>query len=80
MSWADLTTAIDIAAKKASLDNYRIVELPKLEDPFTQVMKELTGDVRERIIRHELSGSLHRNTVHMKELFEWRPDSGKVAF
>jgi protease-4 len=50
-----LNDAVDIAAKKAGLDNYRIVELPKQEDPFTQVMKELTGDVRERLIRKELS-------------------------
>ncbi len=50
-----LNDAIDIAAKKAGLDNYRIVELPKQEDPFTQVMKELTGDVRERLIRKEIS-------------------------
>lgn len=50
-----LTSAIDIAAQKAKLDNYRIVELPRLEDPFTQVMKEFTGDISERIIRQELS-------------------------
>ena len=50
-----LSTAIDIAAEKSGIDSYRIVELPKLEDAFTQVMKELTGDIRERIIRQELS-------------------------
>jgi protease-4 len=55
-----LSDAIRIAAEKADLDNYRIVDLPKLEDPFTQVMKELTGDVRERIIRHELADRYHQ--------------------
>ena len=49
-----LSTAIEIAAEKSGVESYRIVELPKLEDPFTQLMKELTGDVRERIIRHEI--------------------------
>ena len=50
-----LTAAVEIAAKKAKLDNYRLVELPALEDPIAQVMNLLTGDFKERVIRHELS-------------------------
>jgi len=51
-----LTTAIEIAANKANLDHYRLVELPKLEDPIDQIMKELSGNVKERLLRNELSG------------------------
>jgi protease-4 len=51
-----LSDAIKIAAEKAELEDYRIVDLPRLEDPFTQVMRELTGDLSERIIKKELSG------------------------
>jgi protease-4 len=51
-----LTTAIGIAAKKAHLDQYRIVELPRLEEPFAQIIRELSGDIKERLIRDELSG------------------------
>ncbi len=51
-----LRTALQIAAKKAKLEHYRIVELPKLEDPLEQIMRELSGDVKERLLRNELSG------------------------
>jgi protease-4 len=51
-----LTIAVEIAAKKAKLDHYRILELPKPEDPFDQIMKELSGNVKERFLRNELSG------------------------
>jgi protease-4 len=51
-----LTTAIKIAASSAKLDHYRIVELPKLEEPFAQLVRELSGDIRERFLRQELSG------------------------
>jgi protease-4 len=51
-----LNTAIEIAAKKAKLDHYRITELPRLEDPFAQIIKELSGDIKERLLRHEMSG------------------------
>jgi protease-4 len=51
-----MNTAIEIAAKKAKLDHYRITELPRLEDPFAQIIKELSGDIKERLLRHEMSG------------------------
>jgi len=51
-----LQTAIDIAAKKAKLEHYRITELPKLEAPFEQILRELSGDIRERLLRNELAG------------------------
>jgi protease IV len=50
-----LTTAVEIAAKKAGLDHYRIVELPKIEDPFNQIVKQLTGDLKENFVRQELN-------------------------
>jgi protease IV len=50
-----ISKAIELAAKKAHLDHYKLVELPRIEDPFSQIMKELSGDVTEGIIRHELA-------------------------
>jgi len=74
-----LSDAIDIAAKKAGLDNYRIIELPKLEDPFTMIMNELTGDGRERIIRHELSD--HYNQYRfMKDLLNGDRIQARLPF
>jgi protease-4 len=74
-----LSTAIDIAAKKANLDNYRIIELPKLEDPFTQIMKEFTGDVKERIIRHELSDQ-YNHYRYMKQLLNGGRIQARIPF
>jgi protease-4 len=74
-----LSTALEIAAKKAKLDNYRIVELPKLEDPFTLVIKELTGDVNERILRYELSD--HYNQYRfMKQLLNGDRIQARLPF
>jgi protease-4 len=52
-----LEKSIEIAAEMAELDDYRITSLPTLEDPFTMLMKQLTGDVKARIIRNELGAS-----------------------
>ena len=37
-----LETAIMIAAELAEVDDYRIISLPKIEDPFTKIMNDLT--------------------------------------
>ena len=41
-----IDVAVEIAKQKAGLEKYRIVELPKIPDPFEKFMKELTGNVK----------------------------------
>ncbi len=41
-----ISMAVDIAKQKAGLEKFRIVELPKIPDPFEQFMKEMTGNVK----------------------------------
>jgi protease-4 len=74
-----LSVAVDIAAKKAKLDNYRIVELPRLDDPFTQIMKEFTGDAKERMLRHELS-VYYDHYRFMKRLLDGDRIQARVPF
>lgn len=52
--YGGLTEAIDLAAKMAKLDNYRVVNLPKLKDPFEELMKEFTGSAKARFMKDEL--------------------------
>ncbi len=41
-----LNMAISLAKEAAEIEDYRIVELPEVEDPIEQFMKELTGEAR----------------------------------
>jgi protease-4 len=53
-----LNTAVELAAKKAKLDNYRLVELPRIkEDLITQIVNELSDDFSEKILQRELAGN-----------------------
>lgn len=40
--YGGLETAIVIAANLAEIDDYRVISLPKIEDPFTKIMNDLT--------------------------------------
>jgi protease-4 len=55
--YGGLSDAVDIAVEKAKLEKYRIVELPKLEDPFEQIFKELMSEVRLSYLKKELGNS-----------------------
>ncbi len=49
-----LTDAIELAKKMAKLDTYRIVNLPKLKDPFEELMKEFTGSAKAKFMKDEM--------------------------
>ena len=46
--------AIEIAAIAADLDKYRVVDYPKLKDPFQQLLEDLQGNVKASILKNEL--------------------------
>ncbi|WP_430812654.1 MULTISPECIES: signal peptide peptidase SppA [unclassified Carboxylicivirga] len=41
-----LNKALELAKEASALEEYRVVELPKAEDPVEQFVKELTGEAR----------------------------------
>jgi protease-4 len=61
-----LDKSIEVAAEMAGLENYRLQNLPKLDDPFTALMKELTGGARIKALEKELG----REFIHYKNIQE----------
>jgi protease-4 len=53
-SYGGLTDAIALAKKMAKLENCRIVNLPKLKDPFEELLKGFSGSAKASIIKDEL--------------------------
>jgi protease IV len=53
-----LKDAIEGAAELAGIDKYKIRELPELEDPYTRILSQLSGDIRMNIIKKELGESI----------------------
>jgi protease-4 len=49
-----LTFAIEEAARLAEIEKYSIMELPELTDPYTKLLKDITGEARIRFIEREL--------------------------
>ncbi len=62
--------SIEVAAEMAGLETYRIQSLPKLDDPFTALMKELTGGARMKAIEKELGMDYihYKNIQNIREM------------
>ena len=66
-----LEKAIEIAAKKAKLKEYRISNLPKQEEPIEMLMKELSGDIKSAWVKAEL-GENFRFYEHLNKLLKYQ--------
>ncbi len=53
-TFGGLYDAIGAAAKMAHLDHYRTVTLPVQEDPYQKLIKEITGEVKIKMLPKEL--------------------------
>ena len=62
-----LKEAIALAAEIEGLDEYRTVDLPSLPDPFEELFKMGTDNIRARFIRNEL-GEKYRYYEYLKKM------------
>jgi protease-4 len=53
-----LKDAIKGAAKLAGVDKYSVRELPVIEDPYTRLFSQLSGEIRTAILKRELGESV----------------------
>jgi protease-4 len=73
-----LEKSIEVAAEMAGLEEYRIQSLPTLEDPFTAIMNQLTGNAMmrtDRLLRRELGDEY----IHYRKIREIRNMHGIQA-
>ncbi len=65
-----LKEAIEGAALLAGLETYSVRELPAVEDPYTKLLKQFSGEVRLNILKKELGESirLYNEFIEIKEM------------
>jgi len=73
-----LEKSIEVAANMAGIDNYRIQELPELEDPLTVIMREISGG-RARWTERAIKNELGDQYIHYRNLKDIREMSGIQA-
>jgi protease-4 len=77
--YGGLTEAIELARKMAKLDNFRIVNLPKLKDPFEELMKELSTSAQAKFMKDEL-GETYKYYDQLRELTSQKGILARVPY
>jgi protease-4 len=70
-----LNDAIKGAAELAGIEAWSIRELPVIEDPYTRLLNQITGEVRMKLLKRNLDESLRFYT----DLLEIRDMTGIQA-
>ncbi len=68
--YGGLEEAVALAAEKADIEKYRTIGLPELKDPFEQLMKEFTGNVKASVLKKEMGDSYkyYREFENVKDM------------
>jgi protease-4 len=74
-----LNDAIELAAEIEGLEDYRKVSLPAQPDPFTQLLKSGTDDIRGNLIKKEL-GEQYRYYQYLKYATRMRGVFARMPF
>lgn len=71
--WGGIKDAIALAAKKAEVTEYKIVDLPKQKDPFEEIMNDLfdQDEIIEKKLKQEF-GSSYDNYQRMKNSLKYK--------
>lgn len=74
-----LDKAIEMAAEKANLSEYRSVNLPELKDPFQELLGSLGSQASTALLKHEL-GSNYAYYQDMKKAMQYQGIQTRMEF
>ncbi|MDP1728347.1 MAG: signal peptide peptidase SppA [Bacteroidota bacterium] len=74
-----LDKAIEVAAKKAKLTEYRTVILPELKDPFSELLSTISENTSTYFMKREL-GSDYRQYVQIKNALKYQGIQMRMSY
>lgn len=74
-----LTDAIKLAAEKANIEKYRILEYPEIKDPFKQLIEDITGEAKASLLKDEL-GAMYREYNHVVRMISNRGVQARIPY
>jgi protease IV len=75
-----LNRAVEVAIEESGLEEYRIVSLPVLKDPFEELIKSLTGDVRTMLLGKNPVGAVSQHYESLRAILENQGVQARMPF
>jgi protease-4 len=74
-----LKAAIKLAAEKANVEKYRIVELPEQKDPFQELLKGMSGEAKAFFLQDEL-GVAYKNYNRVVKMLQNQGVQARIPY
>lgn len=74
-----LNRAVEVAIEESGLENYRIVSLPVQKDPFEELLKSLTGDIKLKLFG-DGAGTFQRHLETLRDVIENQGIQARMPF
>lgn len=74
-----MSTALKLAAQKAKIDEYEIISLPKVKDPFQSLFSDMSTEAREQVMREQL-GMHYDHFKHMRDLMNIKGVQARLPY
>ncbi len=74
-----LNRAVEVAIEESGVENYRIVSLPVQKDPFEELLKSLTGDVKLKLFG-DGAGTFQRHLETLRDVIENQGIQARMPF
>lgn len=71
--------AIEIAARMAKVENYRVVEYPAKKDPMQEILENITGKGEEALLKHRL-GQYYEYVEDVEELMQMQGVQARLPY
>lgn len=78
----DLDAALAYAAEQAGLDDYYRKDLPKLQNPFEELLKEMGAEARTAWMQDELGPlySVYEQSADVRRILEWEGPQMRLPY
>ncbi|MBN1988431.1 MAG: signal peptide peptidase SppA [Bacteroidales bacterium] len=74
-----LKRAIALAAEKAGVEEYRVVDLPKLKDPFQSFMEDLSGNAKVMLLGKEFT-FIYKQYEHINSMVKNQGVQARIPY
>jgi protease IV len=75
-----LNDAIAYAASKANLEEYKLLELPYVEDPVEKILKSISGDAKASLLEWQMGTEAYNTYKQLKDIQTWTGVQARMPY
>jgi protease IV len=76
----DTLGSLNYAASKANLEEYKLLELPYVEDPVEKILKSISGDAKASLLEWQMGTEAYNTYKQLKDIQTWTGVQARMPY